>query len=107
MFLFLLLTKTDIGRGMTPEELGCFLLMVPFLSPKPVSYSDALGLRHDHEWPLNRSFSRIFDAGNHWITGWVRGIGTKEFWQKPVDSIVVGSDASVVLGCINYCGIVL
>jgi hypothetical protein len=77
--------------------------MIPLLSPEPVSFADGLAVRHDREWPTNsKHFKGIFDANNHYITGWFKGIGSKKFWQKPLDSIVVGGGGTAIFICMNY-----
>ncbi len=80
-----------------------FLLLVPFLSPKPKSFADKLAQRHDREWHKGaKTPLKIFTGGNHYIAGWFKGIFTKEFWEKPLDSIIVGGGGVIVLGCMNY-----
>jgi hypothetical protein len=91
--------KTEI----TDTELMFFLMMIPLLSPEPVSFADGLAVRHDREWPArNTEFKRIFDANNHYIAGWFKGIGSKQFWQKPLDSIVVGGGGVLLFTEMNY-----
>jgi hypothetical protein len=91
-----------MGTSISDSELMFFLLIVQFLSPRTVSFSDKLAQRHDREWPSNKNLKGIFDANNHYITGWFRGIGTKEFWKDPVDSIIVGGGGTVLFVTMNY-----
>jgi hypothetical protein len=91
------------GMSISDEELAWFILMIPLLSPDPVSFANGLAVRHDREWPKNNlNFKSIFDANNHYIAGWFKGIGSKQFWQKPLDSIVVGGGGVLLFTEMNY-----
>ena len=92
-----------LNLNITFEKLAWVSLMIPFLSPAPVSFADSLAVRHDREWPQNNwDFKGIFDANNHYITGWVKGIGSKAFWQKPIDSVIVGGGGTALFIGMNY-----
>jgi hypothetical protein len=93
----------ELGGHIDEAKLSWLLLMIPMLSPEPVSFADGLAVRHDREWPKNnKHFKGVFDANNHYITGRFKGIGSKKFWQKPLDSIVVGGGGTVLFLCMNY-----
>lgn len=95
--------NTVMHTDITVEKLAWLLLMIPGLSPEPVSFADRLAVRHDREWPTNNwDLKGIFDANNHYITGWFKGLGSKEFWAKPLDSIVVGGVGTAMFIGMNY-----
>jgi len=96
--------KSEKQGNLTLNEIASFLALVPLLSPKPKSFADGLGQRHDREWG-GGSPKEIFNANNNYVRGWVTGIFTEEFWHKPVDSIVVGGLGAIGFGCMNYCAL--
>ena len=100
-----LLIMRDVFKvpvGAFQAMMWLYFVMKDYISPKPKTWADGLGRRHDREWGSG-SAREIFDANNHWITGYARGVWTRKFWVKPVDSIVVGGGGALLFACMNYC----
>ena len=84
-----------------------FYLMIPMLSVKPKTFADTLAVYHDRNVPgssANGWFckdggkgfnTQMMKANFGYASRWIGGIGTKRFWDQPVDSILVGGVASV------------